>query len=1054
MRLIVLKKIRSNRLCKISCAAVLALCFTTLVNAQKNKVCTEPVCFFHGGDSLVFTKDSLGSRIPDFSYAGYKAGEKAIPDISIKIVVPAMSGDATATIQNAINYVAKLPADSNGIRGAVLLQKGTYTVEGSLYLDKSGVVLRGSGMQEGGTVLYGAGTDRATLINVGGVDDKILEDTIAVANAYVPVNSMQLTVAAASFKTGDHIIIHVPFTEKWIDAIHTRTFGGGLSALGWKPGERFLDWDRTITAVNDNTITIDAPITTAINSTLTRATVSKYTWNGRVQQCGVENMQVISAYDASNPKDEAHRWFAININNAQDVWVRQIIFKHFAGSAVAAWETTKRISVEDCASLQPVSEIGGWRRNTFYTDGQQILFKHCYAEHGYHDFATGYCAPGPNAFVQCESYLPYSFSGGINSWASGTLMDIMYVDGNAISFMNRGQDGQGAGWASANSVCWNCSAARIDCYKPPTANNWAFGSWSQFAGDGYWAESNNSIEPWSLYYYQLQQRIGDAARQRADLFRITTNATSSPTVQQAAELSESAMQPATTVLDWIEESTRRHPINIVAQGIITSDKIPQPTIPTQTKEAPLQLVNGWLVINDNIVSGGKTDVQWWNGSIDPKGLLQSKPHITRYVPGRTGQGLTDDLNDVVDTMVANHIATIDHNYALWYERRRDDHERIRRPDGDVWPPYYELPFARSGKDTAWDGLSKYDLTKYNKWYWSRLQKFAGLADNNGLVLFHQNYFQHNILEAGAHYVDFPWRTANNINNTGFPEPPNYAGDKRNFMAEQFYDTTNEHRRQLNIAYINQCLNNFAGNSNVIQFISAEYTGPLHFVQFWLNTIRNWEALHSKKELIALSTTKDVQDSILANKSYSNVVDVIDIRYWNYQRNGELYAPEGGQHLAPRQHARLLRPKAATFEDVYHAVSTYKLRYPNKAVIYNADNYDHFGWAVLMGGGSLPVLPPLQNKAFLKATSMMCPVPLSKDSSQLTLMSSAKDLIIYSNNNKASIHIDEPVISKTYRATWIDPKTGRTIADKKIRISPGADITKPEAVELVVWLSSK
>jgi hypothetical protein len=58
-----------------------------------------------------------------------------------------------------------------------------------------------------------------------------------------------------------------------------------------------------------------------------------------------------------------------------------------------------------------------------------------------------------------------------------------------------------------------------------------------------------------------------------------------------------------------------------------------------------------------------------------------------------------------------------------------------------------------------------------------------LADQKGLLLVNQHYFQHNIIEAGAHYADFPWRTANNINNTGFPEPPPYAGDKRIFMSE-------------------------------------------------------------------------------------------------------------------------------------------------------------------------------------------------------------------------------------------------------------------------------
>ena len=64
-------------------------------------------------------------------------------------------------------------------------------------------------------------------------------------------------------------------------------------------------------------------------------------------------------------------------------------------------------------------------------------------------------------------------------------------------------------------------------------------------------------------------------------------------------------------------------------------------------------------------------------------------------------------------MKATNTIGMEQNYGLWYDRRRDDHERIRRMDGEVWPPFYELPFARSGKETAWDGLSKYDLTKYN-----------------------------------------------------------------------------------------------------------------------------------------------------------------------------------------------------------------------------------------------------------------------------------------------------------------------------------------------------
>ena len=115
--------------------------------------------------------------------------------------------------------------------------------------------------------------------------------------------------------------------------------------------------------------------------------------------------------------------------------------------------------------------------------------------------------------------------------------------------------------------------------------------------------------------------------------------------------------------------------------------------------------------------------------------------------------------------------------------------------------------TRSG--TAWDGLSKYDLTKYNPWYWNRLKTFADLCDRKGLALLHQNYFQHNILEAGAHWADFPWRSANNINETGFPEPPSYAGSKRIFMDGLFYDVNHPVRRRLHRSYIRKCLHVYA-----------------------------------------------------------------------------------------------------------------------------------------------------------------------------------------------------------------------------------------------------
>ena len=105
-------------------------------------------------------------------------------------------------------------------------------------------------------------------------------------------------------------------------------------------------------------------------------------------------------------------------------------------------------------------------------------------------------------------------------------------------------------------------------------------------------------------------------------------------------------------------------------------------------------------------------------------------------------------------------------------------------------------------------------------------------------------------------------------------------------------------------------------------------------------------------LIALSTTKDVQDAILADPMRSKIVDIIDIRYWSSRADGSVYAPVGGANLAPRQFARLENKGPQSVPQVYNDVLTYKKAFPAKAVMYSFDQSDKLAWAIFMAGGSL------------------------------------------------------------------------------------------------------
>jgi hypothetical protein len=102
---------------------------------------------------LLYARDALGNRIPDFGDCGYRAGRAAIPEVPVKVTLSPGEGDDRAAIQAAIDKVAAMPMDAHGIRGAVLLSAGEYQLGTTLNLNASGVVLRGAGTSDRGTRL-------------------------------------------------------------------------------------------------------------------------------------------------------------------------------------------------------------------------------------------------------------------------------------------------------------------------------------------------------------------------------------------------------------------------------------------------------------------------------------------------------------------------------------------------------------------------------------------------------------------------------------------------------------------------------------------------------------------------------------------------------------------------------------------------------------------------------------------------------------------------------------------------------------------------------------
>jgi Spy/CpxP family protein refolding chaperone len=962
---------------------------------------------------LVYETDARGNRIPDFSQAGYRSGVVPIPEVPVRVTVAPVDGDDGARIQAALDYVSRLPADTAGFRGAVLLGRGRFEINDSLILRTSGVVLRGQGDGSDGTVLIATGNNRRTLIEVRGVNDRRTTSSIRnIVNAYVPVNARDLELdTTAGLNVGDAVIVRRPSPKNWLEAVGM-TAVPGRPAPGWTADKMDVVWERRIEAVNGSRVTLDAPLTCALEKEFGGGTVTEYAWPGRVRNVGVENLRCESEWDQTNPRDEEHAWMAISLENVEDAWVRQVTAAHFVSSAVNVLENSRRVTVADCASLAPVSEVGGYRRHSFYTAGQQILFLRCRAEEGRHDFSVGWLAAGPNAFVECETRESHDFSGPIESWATGVLYDGIKMDGGGLRLDNRELWDNGVGWAAANSVFWQCSVPIIVARTPPGAQNWVLGCWAQFAGDAKWRSPNEFVKPDSLYAAQLTERLG------ADI--------------------------AATVL-------KRREIPTTAGNVPTIDAVPR-DLPTPTIAPPsakkLTVQNGWLVVEGRLLVGGPANITWWRGNTQPNRAADFGISLTRFAPGRTGPGQTDDLYALTDQMASSGKVSLRHHWGLWYDRRRDDHEMIRRVDASAWPPFYESPWARSGKGRAWDGLSRYDLTKFNPWYFGRLRTFADLCDRKGLLFVNAMYFQHNILEAGAHWADFPWRPANCLQETGFTEPPPYAGGKRIFMADAFYDVTHPVRRALHRAYIRQCLNNLADRTNVVHVLGEEYSGPLHFMQFWLDTVAEWRAETGKRVLIGLSAPKDVQDAILADPKRSAQIDVIDFKYW-WRVGDKEYAPKGGQNLAPRQHEREWKGGRPDDADLARMAAEYRARYPKKAILCD---FDKAGWAFVAAGGSVPNLPRTTDPRLLAALPRMAPWAEVTNRQQWALCEPGKNYLIYSAE-EGGVTLDLGKERGAFIVYTMDPQTGTATATSECRAT-GAPIVlkKPNDKPTTFWIT--
>ncbi len=523
-------------------------------------------------------------------------------------------------------------------------------------------------------------------------------------------------------------------------------------------------------------------------------------------------------------------------------------------------------------------------------------------------------------------------------------------------------------------------------------------------------------------------------------------------------------------------------VSLLAISVATSAETPVvKSCPNTEGATGLTVDNGWYVHDGRVVWGFCQHNGWWREG--------QRPNLTRNAADEVGPNRTEHLDRLTDAMLRFGYPGFEHNFGLWYDRRRDAHDQARRDDGRVIPPFLEQPWARGDRLTAWDGMPKYDLTRFNDWYFERLKQFADLCDRKGTILFHNFYMQHALLETNAHYVDFPWRPVNCIQPTGLPDSTP--------AANAFYDVSHPLRRELHRAYIRKCLDVLGGNTNVVFLCSEEYTGPLSFMRFWIDTIIEWERETDRDVQIGLSATKDVLDAVLGDPERAPQIGTIDLRYWWYKPDGTLFAPAGGRQIPARftgafspEHLASITAMTQHYtnrgmgeigttstEQVYRQVREYREKYPTKAILHQVPASRRQAWAMLAAGASMLVgqLPYPEKKdppayvspelcrsiqptydfirEHLLETLPRCkPSDVQKGNPAETwCLTDGRDTCLVYTSGGSCFQLDLSRTLGEFQVQWFDPGTGEIAGVKRIAAGSQPEFTPPSSSDWVFYM---
>jgi hypothetical protein len=273
---------------------------------------------------------------------------------------------------------------------------------------------------------------------------------------------------------------------------------------------------RTIKAIKGTQITLDIPLTDALNKKYMSPYLAAYTLPAVSKEMGVESLSITLnptcsgkalGGDAGAPcETEAIGFPAWTV----DSFARQVNVTGF-NRFIEVAKNASRITIENAAFFRDAdTDNSAGYPGDIRLEGSQVLIQDCgqYGRKTAKAFAVAAEAQtqGPNAVlrhvVQSTTQQLYPHQ----RWAHGFLAE----DTDAtVDLLNRNTAGSGHGWSINAGVGWNVRG-EVDVESPPLGINWCIGCSGKVdsASNGTFVEKGSAVTPKSLFAAQLAKRQG------------------------------------------------------------------------------------------------------------------------------------------------------------------------------------------------------------------------------------------------------------------------------------------------------------------------------------------------------------------------------------------------------------------------------------------------------------------------------------------------------------------------------------------------------------------